>query len=82
MSPEQLGTGKWLAIAASVAAFDLLVPGETLSSAFRRARESESPVVKAAALGGLALTAAHLMDWLPESVDPFNLIDRKYHELA
>lgn len=80
MSPELAGTGKWVAIAASVAAFDLLVPGETLSSAFRRARESESPVIRAAALGSLALTAAHLMEWLPPRADPFCLIDRKFHE--
>jgi hypothetical protein len=79
MTPERLGSSKWVAIAAGVAVADLLVPGESLSSAFRRARESEHPAVRVAAIGGLALTAAHLLDLLPANADPFNLIDRKYH---
>jgi len=77
MSPERLGTGKWVAIGASVAALDLLVPGETLSSAFKRAHEHENPLVRAAAIGGLAVTAAHLLRVLPPAVDPYNLIERR-----
>lgn len=81
MSPEHAGTTAWLAIGLGVITYDLLGP-ETLSSAFKRAREHENPAVRVAAVGALAVTAAHLLDWLPERIDPFNVIDRKYHERA
>ena len=82
MSAEKFGTTGWVAIAAGVAAFDFLAP-ETLSSAFRRGRESESPAVRIATIGALAITTAHLMGTFDalglERYDPFNVIDRKYH---
>lgn len=68
----------WAAIGVSVAAFDLLTPGETLSSCFARARENEKPLVRIAAVGALAVTAAHLMEWLPEKADPLKAFGRRY----
>lgn len=79
MKPEASGAMKWATIGLTVVALDLLVPGETLTSAFRRAREHEHPLVRVAALGGLAITAAHLMDRLGP-VDPFNLTIEQWNK--
>jgi len=65
----------WLAIGGFVLAWDVLAP-ETLSHGVDRALE-HSPVGRAAALGGIAITAAHLANLLPERIDPFTRIPRR-----
>lgn len=61
----------WLALGAGVAAWDILCPpGETLSEGVDRALEH--PVYRAVALGGIAVTAAHLANLLPDRIDPFH----------
>ena len=65
------GTYGWVALAAGVAAFDYFAP-ETLSSAVDRALEC--PRARYMAIGAVAVTAAHLLNLLPESIDPFKLM--------
>lgn len=65
----------WAAIGSFVLAWDVLAP-ETLSHGVDRALE-HSPVARAAALGGIAITAAHLANLLPEQIDPFTRIPRR-----
>lgn len=73
MNPEKSGVYGWAAIAGFVVAWDVLAP-ESLSHAFERARESENPLVRIAAIGGLAITAAHLMGAISRDYDPFYLL--------
>lgn len=65
---EHAGTVGWIAIAAGVAAFDYFAP-ETLSHAVDRALER--PYGRYAAIGGVAITAAHLLNLIPDQYDPF-----------
>lgn len=68
-NPEShAGSYGWIAIAAGVAAFDYFSP-ETLSHAVDRALEH--PVRRYAAIGAIAVTSAHLLNLLPERLDPF-----------
>jgi len=68
-NPEShIGTVGWACIGAFVVAWDVYAP-ETLSGAVDRALEH--PVGKYAAIGGVAVTGAHLLNLLPEQVDPF-----------
>lgn len=62
------GSIGWLAIAGFVAVFDLL-SSESLSHAFTRGMQNEysRPLV----LGGMAVTALHLLDVIPHQYDPF-----------
>lgn len=62
------GTYGWAILAGFVIAWDVLAP-ETLSGAVDRALEH--PVGKYAAIGGVAVTGAHLLNVLPERIDPF-----------
>lgn len=71
------GTIGWIGIAAGVAAFDYLSP-ETLSSAVDRALES--PRGRYAAIGAVALTAAHLLNIIPEQYDPFKLLPSRFSQ--
>ncbi|UOF77999.1 hypothetical protein [Caudoviricetes sp.] len=65
------GTYGWVALAAGVAAFDYFAP-ETLSHAVDRALER--PMGRYAAIGAVAITAAHLLNLIPKEYDPFCLI--------
>lgn len=68
-NPEShAGTYGWIGLAAGVAAFDYLSP-ETLSHAVDRALER--PVGKYLAIGSMAIVGAHLLNLLPEKIDPF-----------
>lgn len=61
----------WGVLAAGVVAYDVLCPpGETLSEGVDRALERQRG--KWLALGGIAITAAHLANMIPEQVDPFH----------
>ena len=72
--PERLvGHLGWVATAAVVAAWDYYAP-ETMSNAFKRGREH--PVARFAVVGAWAVTTAHLMDWLPDNIDPFDNLGR------
>ncbi len=75
---EHFGTYGWAALAAGVAAFDILSP-ETLSHAVDRALER--PVGRYFALGAIAVTAAHLVNVLPEKADPYHYIWRGYTQI-
>lgn len=71
-NPEsRIGTSGWLAVGLFVAAFDTLAH-ETMTNAFKRGRESDNHFIRCATIGGLAVTAAHLMDWIPEKYDPID----------
>lgn len=70
MNHEKAGTAGWAGLAVGVYLFDKYSP-ESLTSAFARAREHEHPFVRAAAIGALAVTAAHLMGVIPRELDPF-----------
>lgn len=61
----------WIGLGVYVAAYDALSPnGETLSEGMDRALEH--PTWRYMAIGATALTAAHLLNLLPERADPFN----------
>jgi hypothetical protein len=60
----------WIGLGAGVAAYDVLCPkGETLSEGMDRFLEHDR--YRYVALGGVAVTAAHLLNLLPERYDPF-----------
>lgn len=67
-SESHIGTLGWGIVAGFVVAWDVLAP-ETLSHAVDRALER--PIGKYAAIGAVAVTGAHLLNVLPESIDPF-----------
>lgn len=61
----------WMALGIGVAAYEIACPtGETLSEGVDRALER--PLGRVLALGGIAITAAHLANLLPEKLDPFH----------
>jgi hypothetical protein len=65
-------TKAWLGLGAGVAVYEVLCPeGELMSEAVDRALEGR-PFVRAATLGGIAITACHLANLIPQSVDPFH----------
>ena len=73
-NPDSRGGGYgWLALGAGVLAYDILA-NETLSNSFRRGIESENKAVRAGVYGLGALTVAHLLDVVPERVDPIDNI--------
>lgn len=79
MSPETYGKAGWAGLAAGVVLFDIMSP-ESLTAAFERARDHDNALIRTAAIGGVAITAAHLMGWLPRQTDPFYLlIDRNHY---
>ena len=60
----------WAALGIGVAAYDVLSPkGETLSEGIDSALESR---YRALVIGSVALTACHLLNVLPEKIDPFH----------
>jgi len=72
MEREHAGTLGWVGLAAGVVAFDVLAP-ETLSHAVDRALER--PYGRYAAIGAIAVTAAHLLNVIPKGYDPFCLLN-------
>lgn len=64
-------TKAWIGLGAYVAGYDILAPkGETLSEGVDRALEH--PTLRYAAIVGIGVTAAHLVNVLPEKYDPFH----------
>lgn len=59
----------WIGLTAGVIAFDALAP-ETLSGAVDR--YLERPIGRIVAIGAIAVTGAHLMNLLPERLDPIH----------
>lgn len=74
---SHIGTAGWVALAAGVAAFDYYMP-ETLSHAVDRALER--PRARYMAIGAVAVTAAHLLNLLPEQLDPFNRLPSRFKD--
>ena len=71
MERPRPSTIAWGVLAAGVAGYDYYSPkGETLSE--RMDDWLDSPKTKAVALGAVAVTAAHLVNLLPQRVDPFH----------
>lgn len=64
----------WAALFGGVALYDLVIApeGETMSDGFWDSLER--PVGKYLAAGALAVTAAHLMEALPDRIDPFKRV--------
>lgn len=61
----------WVATLGVAAAYEILCPeGETLSEGVDRALEHDS--LKYAAIAGIGITAAHLLNLIPEKYDPFH----------
>ena len=59
----------WGAIGAGVAAYEMLCPqGETLSERLDPLLEGRSRYI---VMGGIAVTAAHLMNLIPDRLDPY-----------
>lgn len=66
--PSTLG---WIGLGVGVAAYEVWCPpGETLSEGVDRALER--PMGRILALGGIAVTACHLANLIPERADPFH----------
>lgn len=65
-------TKAWVVMALGITAYELACPkGETLSEGVDRLME-RSPVSRAATLGALAITSAHLGNLIPQKYDPFH----------
>lgn len=68
----------WIGLAAGIFAYDVLCPeGETLSEGVDRALEH--PKGRIAAIGAIAITSAHLLNILPEKIDPLHNLLRVIH---
>jgi hypothetical protein len=81
VQPELTAKRGWVALAAGVAAYDLLCPpGETLSEGCDRGLETN----RALTLGIIGVTALHLANVLPPQLDPFSqtlkFIKGNHHE--
>jgi hypothetical protein len=71
MNKLRPSTKAWIGLGAYVAAYDILAPkGETLSEGVDRALEHDT--CRYVTLGGIALTALHLSNLLPQKIDPFH----------
>ena len=74
--PDRRGAGLgWAAIGTFVVGYDLLAD-ETLTNGFARAANHENPALRVAAVAGLGIVAAHLMDVIPDKYDPIDAINR------
>ena len=76
---SHIGSIGWGLIGLGVLAWDFTMD-ESLTHAFERARTH--PVGRYIALGGLAVTAAHLLDQIPHQYDPFYAILNLKNEQA
>lgn len=65
---SKVGTLGWLGLALYVGVWDKLAP-ETLTSAYKRGKEH--PIMKPLVIGGLGVTALHLLEAIPRECDPF-----------
>ena len=75
MEAPKPATVAWAALASGIAVYEVMCPrGETLSEGVDRALER--PYGRIAALGGIAVTAAHLANLIPQRYDPFSRILR------
>lgn len=81
-NPEARGAGKWwLALAVGVTAVDVCCK-ETLSNGFRRAIESENTLTKLGTLTLAGVTFGHLLDIIPEKIDPIDNFSREVGKLG
>jgi hypothetical protein len=71
METHNEGKWGWLAIGAFVVAWDTLSP-DSLTGAFRRG--IHNPNLRPYIVAGLGITTLHLLDALPEQVDPFYIV--------
>lgn len=63
----------WLTLAGTVTLLEVIAPdGQLLSEGVDRGLERHPVLVRAAIL----ITAAHLLNWLPERLDPFARLPR------
>lgn len=61
----------WLITGAVIAALEIACPdGETMSEGVDRALEH--PTLRYAVMAGIGITAAHLLNVIPEKYDPFH----------
>lgn len=75
MERPRPSTVGWALLIGGVALWDFLCPeGETLSEGVDHALEH--PIGKYFALGGIAVTAAHLANVLPDNIDPIHQLVR------
>lgn len=77
-SESHVGSLGWAVIVAGVTAWDILAD-ETLTNAFARGREN--PKTRYLVIGAWAITTAHLMDWLPEKIDPIDQLAQRTRRL-
>lgn len=72
------GLVKWATLGACVGVLEF-VGEESLTHAFERALDHK--VMKYVALGGLALTGAHLLGVLPREIDPYYMMQDRIERL-
>lgn len=71
MERPKPSTLAWGALGLGVAAYEIACPeGETLSEGVDRALENKK--FKSIVIGGIAVTALHLCNLLPEQLDPYH----------
>lgn len=71
MERPRPSTIAWGTVAAGIAAYDFMCPeGETMSE--RVDSWLENPRTRILAIGAVAITASHLLNLLPERIDPFH----------
>lgn len=71
------GIQKWGALFATIGVLEF-VGDESLTGAFERALRH--PVAKYIALGGLAVTGAHLLGVMPREIDPYYFVADKVEQ--
>lgn len=70
MERLDIGAAKWGALAATIIALEVLpLHSESLTHACGRALDTK--IGKLAVPAVMAVTVAHLMDWIPHQYDPF-----------
>ena len=75
MERPRAGHIAWAALGASVAAYELLCADDELLTA--RVQEwRERPLTLAVVTAGIGATALHLLDMLPEAVDPYHYLGK------
>lgn len=78
LEPKHRALYWWLGMAATVAAWDLARPEDTITSSFRRGWDN--PYIRPLQAAVLGVTAAHLMGLIKREHDPFYLIERFRYE--
>lgn len=75
MERPKPATAAWIGLGVGVSVYEVLCPpGETLSEGVDRALETR--IGRVVALGAIAITASHLANLLPQSVDPYHRITK------